>query len=81
MRKVFGALPPSWEVKSTTLKKINDKEEMELSGLIENLKTNEMERKARENVPQKKKTFPSNLLPLSPMKKKMTLKMMKIYPS
>ena len=51
-------LPPSWEVKATTLKELNDKKEMELIGLIGNLKTHEMERKAREETtPQKKKTI------------------------
>ena len=30
VRKVIQALLPSWEVKSTTLKELNDKEEMEL---------------------------------------------------
>jgi len=38
MRKVIHAPPPSSEVKSTTLKVLNDKEEMELIGLIGNLK-------------------------------------------
>jgi len=47
VRKVIRALPPSWEVKATTLKELNDKEEMELIDLIGNLKTQEMERKAR----------------------------------
>ena len=28
--KVIRALPPSWEVKATALKELNDKEEMEL---------------------------------------------------
>ena len=35
VRKVILTLPPSWEVKATTLKELNDKEEMELIGLIE----------------------------------------------
>ena len=39
VRKIIRALPPSWEVKGITLKKLNDKEEMELIGLIGNLKT------------------------------------------
>ena len=39
VRKIIRALPPSWEVKATTLKELNDKEEMELIGLIGNLKT------------------------------------------
>ena len=38
------------------MKELNDKEEMELFGVIENLKTHEMEKKAREEMaPQKKK--------------------------
>ena len=40
------------------MKELNDKEEMELIGLIGNLKTHEMERKAREEMaPSKKKTI------------------------
>ena len=46
--KIIRALPPSSEVKSTILKELNYKEEMELIGLIENLKTQEKERKAWE---------------------------------
>ena len=46
--KVIHALPLSWKVKSITLKELNDKEEMERIGLTGNLKTHEMERKARE---------------------------------
>jgi len=38
VRKVIRALPPSWEVKATTLKELNDKEEIELTDLIGNLK-------------------------------------------
>ena len=57
-RKIIRVLPPSWEVKATTLKELNDKEEMELIGLIGNLKTHEMERKAREEMaPLKKKAI------------------------
>ena len=56
VRKVIRALPPSWEVKATTLKELHDKKKMELSGVIDNLKTHEMERKAREEkAPLKKK--------------------------
>ena len=45
-------------VKSTTLKELNDKEEMELIDLIGNFNTHEMERKAREEMaPQKKKVI------------------------
>ena len=58
VRKIIRALPPSWEVKPTTLKELNDKKEMELISLIGNLKTHEMERKDREEmVPQKKKVI------------------------
>ena len=55
VRKIIRALPPSWEVKATTLKELNDKEEMEHIGLIGNLKTHEMERKARKEVATPKK--------------------------
>ena len=44
------ALSPLWEVKVTTLKELNDNEEMEFISLISNLKTHEMERKAREEM-------------------------------
>ena len=58
VKTVTRALPPSWEVISTTLKELNDKEEMELIGLIENLKTHKMKRTAREEkAPQKIKTL------------------------
>jgi len=49
VRKVIWALPPSWEVKSTTLKELNDKEEMEFTSLIGNIKAHEMERKVKED--------------------------------
>ena len=40
------------------MKELNDKEEMELIGLIGNLKTHEMERKAREKMaPSKRKAI------------------------
>ena len=58
MRKIIRALTPSWEAKSTTLKELNDKEQIKFIGLIGNLKTHEIERKTRgEKAPQKKKTF------------------------
>ena len=62
MTKVIRELPQSWEVKSTTLKELNDKEEIGFMRLIGNLKTHEMERKVREDqvLPQKKNvTFKS----------------------
>ena len=43
------------EVKATTLKELNDKEKMELISLICNLKTHEIERKAREEKALQKK--------------------------
>ena len=58
MRKVIRALPKSWEVKATTLKELNDKEEMDFSEFIKNLKTHEMERNnMEEREPQKKKSI------------------------
>ena len=48
MRNIIRALTPSQEVKFTTLKELNDKEEMKLIGLIGNLKTHERKEKARE---------------------------------
>ena len=45
-------------IKATTFKELNDKDEMELISLIGNLKTHEMEKKAREEaVPQKKNSI------------------------
>ena len=44
-RKIIRALPKAWEVKATTLREFNDREEMDFSGFIENLKTHEMEMK------------------------------------
>jgi len=64
VRKVTRAAPPSWEVKATTLKELNEKREMELIGLIGNLKTYEMEWKAREEkAPQKKKVLTFKFTP------------------
>ena len=79
VRKIIRALPPSWEVKATTLKELNNKEEMEFIGLIGNLKTHEMERKTREEIaPPKKKAIAfksSSPTPTRMMKKRM----MKIF--
>ena len=55
VRKAILALSPSWEVKATTLKELNDKEEMELISFIGNPKTHEMKRKVREEMAPKKK--------------------------
>jgi len=64
VRKVIRALPPSWKVSATILKVQNNKEEIELIGLIGNLKMHEMKRKARkEMAPQKKKTFVFKSIP------------------
>ena len=63
VRKVICALPQSWEVKSTTLKELNDKEEMNFMRLIGNLMTYKMERKVKEDkvLPKKKNiTFKSS---------------------
>jgi len=48
IRKVIRALPKAWKVKATMLKELNDREEMDFSGFIGNLKTHEMEVKVRE---------------------------------
>jgi len=55
VRKVIRTLSPSWKVKVTTLNELNNKKEMEFIGLIDNLKTHNMDMKAREEMaPQKK---------------------------
>ena len=55
IRKVIRAFPKSWEVKATTLEELNDREEMDFSGFIGNLKTYEMEMKVREEKEASKK--------------------------
>ena len=63
-------------VKATTLKELNDKDEMVLIGFIGKLKTHEMERKARKEMAQQKKkmiTFKSTpTISTIMMKKRMT---------
>ena len=56
IRKVIRALPQTWEVKATIFKELNDREEMDFSGFIGNLKTHEMKMKVREEreTPNKK---------------------------
>ena len=67
IRKVIRALPKAWEVKATTLKELNNREEMDFSGFIENLKTHERKMKVKEEreTPKKKviafKATPSSL--------------------
>jgi len=48
IQKVIRALSKTWEVKATTLKELNNREEMDFSGFMENLKTHEIEMKVRE---------------------------------
>jgi len=55
IRKVIRALPKVWEVKATTLKELNDREQMDFSDFIENLKTHEMELKVRKERETRKK--------------------------
>ena len=55
IQKVIRALPKAWEVKTTTLKELNDREEMDFSSSIRNLKTHEMEMKVREERETAKK--------------------------
>jgi len=56
IRKVNRALPKAWKVKAITLKELNDREEMDFSGFIGNLKTHEMKMKVGEEreTPKKK---------------------------
>jgi len=66
IRKVIRALFKSWKVKATTLKELNDREEMDFSGFIGNLKTHEMEMKVREErVAPKKKALAFKAAPSS----------------
>ena len=66
MRKIIRVLSKSWEVKATTLKELNDREEMDFSGFIENLKTHEIEMKVREErEPPKKKSIAFKATPSS----------------
>jgi len=53
--KAIRALPKAWEVKATTLKELNDREEMDFSSFIENLKTYEMKMMVREERETPKK--------------------------
>ena len=68
VRKVIRALFKAWEVKATNLKKLNDREKMDFSGFIGNLKTHEIEMKVhgeRERAYQEKsiafKATPSSI--------------------
>jgi len=42
VRKIIGALPQAWKVKAITLKELNDKEKMDFTAFLENLKTHEI---------------------------------------
>ena len=55
VRRVIRVLPKTWVVKTTTLKELNDHQEMDLSGFIGNLKTHEMKMKVREGRELSKK--------------------------
>ena len=54
--KIIRAFPKAWEVKATTLTELNDREKMDFSSFIRNLKTHEMKMKVREKweTPKKK---------------------------
>ena len=53
-----------WEVKATTLKELNDSKKMDFTAFMSNLKTHEMEIKAREEQkPQKKKSVAFKISP------------------
>ena len=62
VRKVIRALPKAWEVKTTTLKELNDREEMDFSGFIRNLKTPEIKMELHRTHQKKSITF--NATPL-----------------
>ena len=67
IRKVIKALFKSWEVKATTLKELNDNEEMDFSSFIGNLNAHEMEMKVwEEREPQKKKNITFTATPSIP---------------
>ena len=55
IRKVIRALLKAWKVKATTLKELNDREEIDFSEFIGNLKTHKMEIKCEkgENLPRR----------------------------
>jgi len=55
VKKVIRALPRSWKIKATTLKELNDKEEIEFISLFGNLKTHEMERKQEKRSHHKRR--------------------------
>ena len=57
VRKVIRALPSAWEIKAATLKELNDKDEMELISLIENLKTHQMEKRLEKKRRLKRKSL------------------------
>ena len=55
VRKILKALPKFWEVKSTILKELNDKKEMDFTTFMGNLKTHEMKMNARKDREPHKK--------------------------
>ena len=55
VRKIIKPQLKSWKVKATTLKELNNKDEMKFMGLIGNLKTQEMEHKARDERNHKRR--------------------------
>ena len=56
VRKIVRALFKSWEVKAITLNELNDKEEMNFTTFMSNLKIYEMKMKARDERESPKKT-------------------------
>jgi len=49
VRKIIRVLSQAWEVKSTTLKELNDKEKIDFTAFMGNSKTYKMEMKARKD--------------------------------
>jgi len=82
VRRVIQAIPQSWKVKSTTLKELNDKEEMDFMGLIDYLKTYEMKRKVEKTRDHKRRRLLHSkpLLPSSMMMKSLSKMMIKNSP-
>ena len=55
VRKILGALSKYWEVKTTTLKELNDKEKIDFTAFVRNLRIHEMKMMARKDCEPHKK--------------------------
>ena len=78
---MIRAFLKAWEIKATTLKELNDREEMDFSDFIGNLKTHEMEMKVREGrEPIKKKSIAFKATPSTWKMKRSRTKVKKTSP-